>query len=167
VLSEEPILPLAYLQEKYPEYTWTPQAGGLSVPENIAEELFASIQNSSSFSFAPVTRHAIEVYAEGKPKNVTYKTYDRNPAARQACIEYYGYKCTVCSFSFGETYGAIGSTYIEVHHLRQVADIGEEYLVDPIQDLRPVCANCHRMLHKTRPPLSIEELRTYTRPKSR
>jgi hypothetical protein len=40
----------------------------------------------------------------------------------------------------------------EVHHLKQVAYDGEEHLVDPIEDLRSVCANCHRMLHKVRPP---------------
>jgi 5-methylcytosine-specific restriction protein A len=45
--------------------------------------------------------------------------------------------------------------------LKPVADIGEEYLIDPIKDLRPVCANCHRMLHKQRPPLSVEELLTH------
>jgi 5-methylcytosine-specific restriction protein A len=43
--------------------------------------------------------------------------------------------------------------------LKQLADIGEEYQIKPIEDLRPVCANCHRMLHKERPPLGIEELK--------
>jgi len=42
--------------------------------------------------------------------------------------------------------------------LKPIADIGGEYSIDPEEGLRPVCANCHRMLHKTRPPISIEEL---------
>jgi 5-methylcytosine-specific restriction protein A len=162
-LSEKPIVSLASLQEKYPEHNWTPQAGGLSVPENIAQELFSLVQGNKQFSFVPESRQEIMLYAEGKPKSVTYKTYDRNPAARQACIEHYGYNCFVCGFSFEKTYGSIGSKYIEVHHLRQVADIGEEYMVNPVKDLRPVCANCHRMLHKTRPPLAIEELVTHNK----
>ncbi|WP_444659086.1 hypothetical protein ACRQV7_00760 [Caproiciproducens sp. R2] len=37
--------------------------------------------------------------------------------------------------------------------------MGEEYIVDPIEDLEPVCPNCHAMLHRTAPPLSIEELK--------
>ncbi|KUG21628.1 orf25 [hydrocarbon metagenome] len=158
-LSEEPILPLKWLEQKYPEYKWTPQAGGMSLPQNIAEELFALIQGNKKHSFTPMNNKDIDIYVEGKPKVITYKTYDRNPAARQACIEHYGYNCCVCGFSFEDLYGAIGSKYIEVHHLRQIADTGEEYIVNPIQDLRPICANCHRMLHKTRPPLSVEELR--------
>ncbi len=60
----------------------------------------------------------------------------------------------------GQVYGDFGKNYIEVHHLRQIADIGEEYEIKPIEDLRPVCANCHRMLHKERPPPAIEELKT-------
>ncbi|MEY4821793.1 MAG: hypothetical protein RLY72_1445, partial [Planctomycetota bacterium] len=35
---------------------------------------------------------------------------------------------------------------------------GEEHEIDPVKDLRPVCANCHRMLHRQRPPLTIEQL---------
>lgn len=160
-LSEKPIVSLSYLQDKYPNYTWTPQAGGLSVPDEIAEELFSLIQGNAQFRFEPIAKAEIEKYAEGKTRSVTYKTYDRSPAARQACINHFGYSCAVCGFNFEQAYGVIGSRYIEVHHLNQVADIGAEYLVDPIRDLRPVCANCHRMLHKTRPPLSIEELKTH------
>lgn len=85
-------------------------------------------------------------------------TYDRSPHARQACIEHYGYACCICNFNFGKIYGSLGENYIEVHHLKPVADIGKEYLIDPIKDLRPVCANCHRMLHRQRPPLAVEEL---------
>lgn len=31
--------------------------------------------------------------------------------------------------------------------------------IDPISDLRPVCPNCHAMLHKKNPPYTIDELR--------
>lgn len=162
-LSEDPIVSLSYLQSHYPFYTWTPQAGGLSIPDGLAEELLLLIQGDSRFGFLPPAKDEVKLYAEGKSKSVTYRTYDRSPFARQACIEHYGYNCTVCGFSFGEAYGSLGAKYIEVHHMRQVADMGDEYLVNPVRDLRPVCANCHRMLHKTRPPLSIEELQKHHR----
>ena len=32
------------------------------------------------------------------------------------------------------------------------------YDVDPINDLMPVCPNCHAMLHRRTPPFSVEEL---------
>ena len=132
---------------------------GLSVPEPIASELFAQIQGSLAFGFSIPSEKEVRLYAEGKSKTVTTKTYDRSPIARQACIEHYGHTCCVCGFNFEAVYGQLGANYIEVHHLKPIADIGEEYLIDPIKDLRPVCANCHRMLHKQRPPLSVEDLR--------
>ena len=162
-LSENPIVSLAYLQEKYPDRAWTPQAGGLSIPDEIAQELFSLIQSNRNYSFAPPAKNEIQIFAEGKSKSVTYKSYDRSPVARQACIEHYGYSCSVCGFNFEDAFGALGANYIEVHHLKQMADVGEEYMINPITDLRPVCANCHRMLHKTRPPLSIEELKTHNK----
>jgi len=166
-LSEKPMLTLEYLQDKFPDYKWTPQAGGLSMPEDVADEIFAQIQGSSSSKFTTSSKKEITLYSEGKSKTVTYTTYDRSPAARQACLEHYGYDCDVCGFNFSETYGEIGRNYIEVHHLKQIADIAEEYEIDPINDLRPVCANCHRMLHKRRPALSIEELKSHNKSSKR
>lgn len=160
-LSDQPIVPLSALQRRYPAYKWTPEAGGLTVPEAISSELFAELQQDSIFGFRAESPAEVRLYAEGKARTITTKTYDRSALARQTCIEHYGYTCTVCRFNFKSMYGDLGATYIEVHHLRQVADVGEEYLIDPVKDLRPVCANCHRMLHRRRPPLSIEELLTH------
>lgn len=160
-LSETPIMSLEQLQHWYPTYNWSPQASGLVVPEPIATELFSQIQNTSAFRFEIPPGNEVRRYAEGKSRLVTAKTYDRSARARQACIEHYGYTCCACGFNFENAYGSLGACYIEVHHLKPVADIGEDYLIDPIKDLRPVCANCHRMLHKQRPPLSVEELLTH------
>ncbi len=62
------------------------------------------------------------------------------------------------AFNLGEQYGEIGQGFIHVHHLKQLSDVGEGYEVDPVADLRPVCPNCHAMLHRNNPPLSIDEL---------
>ena len=48
---------------------------------------------------------------------------------------------------------------IHVHHLRELASLGEEYEVDPIKDLRPVCPNCHAILHTSSPAMTITQLR--------
>jgi len=146
------------LERRFPEQLWSPQASGISVKDEIADKLLAEILSNADLEFKPLTPEAVRKYAEGRPKTITTKTYDRSPGAREACIEHHGYNCAVCGFNFGKEYGGIGEGFIEVHHLRQIADQGEEYLVDPVNDLRPVCANCHRMLHKVRPPLSIEAL---------
>ena len=65
-------------------------------------------------------------------KRITVNAYERNFAARQKCIEYYGCKCVVCNFDFVEKYGEIGRGFIHVHHLRKLSEIAEEYEVDPI-----------------------------------
>ena len=57
-----------------------------------------------------------------------------------------------------DLYGTLGEGVIHVHHLRELASLGEEYEVDPIKDLRPVCPNCHAILHTSSPAMTITQL---------
>ncbi len=99
------------------------------------------------------------VVMEGGKKTVKLNHYERNPKNRKRCIEKYGYKCAVCNFDFYETYGEIGKNFIHIHHLKPLADLGGEKEVS-IDDLRPVCPNCHAMLHrKNKGVYSISELK--------
>lgn len=100
-----------------------------------------------------------ETFVEGAKKQITVNAYERNPLARQKCLDHYGYNCSVCGFNFSERYGEIGKNFIHVHHLKEISQIGEEYEIDPIKDLRPVCPNCHAMLHRRKPAFTIEELK--------
>jgi 5-methylcytosine-specific restriction protein A len=100
-----------------------------------------------------------EAYVEGAVTKVLVNSYERNLAARRACIDHWGTKCQVCGFDFEEVYGEIGRGFIHVHHIRSLAEIGASYVVDPVLDLRPVCPNCHAMLHREKPPLEIDLLR--------
>lgn len=85
--------------------------------------------------------------------------YERNPIARKRCLSHWGTSCCVCGFNFAKMYGILGEGFIHVHHLRPISEIGETYNIDPTTDLRPVCPNCHAMLHKSNPPLTIEQLK--------
>ncbi|MDT8894037.1 HNH endonuclease [Halomonas sp. I1] len=99
-------------------------------------------------------------FKEGATKQVRVNAYERSNQARAECIEYYGAKCCVCDFEFQSLYGKeLGAGFIHVHHLVDISQIGKEYEVDPIADLRPVCPNCHAMLHKRKPAMHPEELR--------
>ncbi|HEY9809147.1 MAG TPA: HNH endonuclease [Halomicronema sp.] len=100
-----------------------------------------------------------ETFREGAVRQVSVNAYERDPKARQKCIEYYGLDCSVCSFNFSKVFGQLGEGFIHVHHLRPISEIRSEYEVDPIKDLRPVCPNCHAMIHRHSPPLSIEEIK--------
>ena len=61
---------------------------------------------------------------------------------------------------FLNTYGELGEEFIHVHHLKSIADIGKAYRLNPVEDLRPLCPNCHAMIHAKNPTLSIDELKT-------
>jgi 5-methylcytosine-specific restriction protein A len=39
-------------------------------------------------------------------------------------------------------------------------ELALSYRVNPIDELRPVCPNCHAMLHQIRPALAINELQS-------
>jgi len=98
-------------------------------------------------------------YAEGKTKTVLVNNYERNQVARQKCIEHYGFICQICKFDFEKVYGDIGKDFIHVHHIVDISTIGNEYSVDPLKDLIPVCPNCHSMLHKKKPAYLTDELK--------
>lgn len=98
-------------------------------------------------------------YIEGASKIINVNAYERNEKARLACLSHYGYTCKVCGFNFEKAYGLIGKNFIHVHHVLPISQIKKEYSIDPIKDLIPVCPNCHAMIHKTEPPLTVAVLR--------
>jgi 5-methylcytosine-specific restriction protein A len=102
-------------------------------------------------------------YVEGARKQVRVNAYERNQRARLACVKYYGCRCSVCGLSFEERYGKLGRNFIHVHHLKPLELTSGAYQLDPIKDLRPVCPNCHSMLHRPERLLSIWELRALIR----
>ena len=84
---------------------------------------------------------------EGAKDTVATDRYERNRAARQACLEAHGTACTICGFEFANTYGPAFAGIIQVHHVVPLHQLGEEHTVDPVNDLIPVCPNCHVALH--------------------
>jgi len=106
----------------------------------------------------PDTLSPNEEQLEGSKRTITVNSYERNIIARNKCISHYGAKCVICSMDFSKIYGVIGKGFIHVHHLVELSSIKQEYKVHPVTDLRPVCPNCHAMLHRKKPAYSIEQL---------
>ena len=102
-------------------------------------------------------------FREGAVLQVLVNAYERDPDARLACIENYGTSCCICGFNFGQAYGPKVEGFIHVHHLVPLSEARGEYTVDPIADLRPVCPNCHAVLHYNTRAYSIEEVRALLR----
>lgn len=101
-----------------------------------------------------------DLYFEGASRKISINYYERNSEARNKCIEHYGFNCFICGFNFESHYGVLGKNFIHVHHLKPLSEINSTYRLDPISDLRPVCPNCHSIIHKKSPPYTIEEIKT-------
>ena len=164
--EKEEILSIDFLKSnsKLSEQHWSTQNSGILIRSNVAEEL-----EKIWFDFT-LKKHGLVVksdfmpeletnFIEGAVRQITSSKYERNPQARRICIETYGTKCFVCGFDFEKFYGEIGKDFIHVHHLKQVASIKKEYEINPKKDLRPLCPNCHAMIHRKKIPLTIEELK--------
>jgi 5-methylcytosine-specific restriction enzyme A len=111
------------------------------------------------FQFPEEVKGAGNVF-EGARRKIEVNAYERDRNSRATCIAHWGAQCSVCAMRFPERYSGLGDGYIHVHHLKPLASIGREYELDPIKDLRPVCPNCHAVLHFTTPPMSIEVARS-------
>ena len=66
--------------------------------------------------------------------------------------------CEACGFNFASFYGDRGDGFMECHHMRAVSTLlpGQK---TTLEDLVLVCANCHRMIHRSKPWLTIDQLR--------
>ena len=88
-----------------------------------------------------------EEWIEGKETSIRANRFERNAEARKKCIAHYGTACQICGFDFGLVYGPSFAGKIEVHHIVPLSKVREDYVVDPVHDLIPVCSNCHTALH--------------------
>lgn len=154
---------------------WQPFASGTTIPTVAAARLEKAWakhldeighdrkgKRPTSRTF-PDELPVIDSFVEGAKRQVTVNAYERSDAAREACIKHWGTQCSVCGLVFQDMYGEMGEGFIHVHHLRPMAATRKSYMVDPVKDMRPVCPNCHAMLHQKSPPLSIEQLRKLLR----
>jgi 5-methylcytosine-specific restriction protein A len=100
-----------------------------------------------------------EKYSEGAKTTIAINAYERSAKARRACVQHHGLNCSVCGFNFQSVYGPLGENFIHVHHIVPIGAVGDEYSVDPVNDLIPVCPNCHAMIHHVNPPLTVAQLK--------
>ncbi len=92
---------------------------------------------------------------EGVVRRIVADVPIRNRALRQACRDHYGSECFVCGFDFLEVYGPIAEGFIHVHHLKPFKIGKGKRLTDAVKGLRPVCPNCHSVIHLCDPELSL------------
>lgn len=121
------------------------------------EQVSTPKETAQSVSHQPKEREM----TEGEKKHVEFETAHRNPKLRQACLDKYGYQCQCCGMDFASMYGEeLGANFIEVHHLQMISTYDENRPEDYVENLVPLCSNCHSMIHHGKQgPLSLHELR--------
>ena len=87
---------------------------------------------------------------EGGRTEVTLSKAERDPYWRKAAVKHYGLLCLACGFT------PRTANQIEVHHKYPISE-GERNTT--LDDLAPLCANCHRLAHSETPPITVEALK--------
>jgi len=101
-------------------------------------------------------------YHEGKRKERETYFFARNPKLVREAKKLHKFKCQACEFEFKDKYGEFGKNYIECHHENVLSERPEKDwskdVKTTIDDVKVLCANCHRMVHHKRPALKFVEL---------
>ena len=103
-------------------------------------------------------------FPEGKRTEKIHKARERNRKVIQLAKREHANKhkgrlpCEVCGFDLSKKYGKeIGDCFLEAHHKTPLSELDENQGTETtVSDLAMVCANCHRMLHRS--PMSVEDL---------
>ncbi len=104
-------------------------------------------------------------YTEGGKRYYLGTDYERDSKLRVDAINKFRVEhdgklfCELCEFDFSKKYGDYGADYIEVHHIKPLAEDERGKHKASVDELICVCSNCHRMLHHKRPAIKPEELK--------
>lgn len=107
-------------------------------------------------------------FKEGKEKLRIHLVKERNKLLVDSAKKHWlkqnngSVSCEICAFSFDDTYGDFGKGYIEAHHTVPISSLTSETVMK-ISDLAPVCSNCHSIIHRYRPWLTINQLKVKIR----
>lgn len=92
----------------------------------------------------------------------THKRIERNRSLATKVKRSLGLTCQACDFNFEAVYGPTGKDYIEAHHLTPLSKLkGQRVALDPRRDFAVLCANCHRMIHRSEYVSDVRAFRTH------
>ncbi len=100
---------------------------------------------------------------EGARMRIEVNRYERDRRNRAAALAIHGHKCMACGTEMAAWYGPVAEGLIEVHHVVPVSELGSGYVIDPGNDLVPLCPDCHSVAHRRSPPYSVSELQSMLR----
>ena len=104
-----------------------------------------------------------EEFEEGRILTCVHKLRERSPSIvkkkKESILRQNGkLVCEACGFDFEEKYGLLGKGFAECHHIKPLSELkGNERT--KLNDLCILCSNCHRIIHRTKPMLSLQEFK--------
>ncbi len=145
-------------------FNWIVQSESFKwyVPENDSEII--NVLRGIAEPLVEISKESDEIsFTEGKEKYRLHRYKERNSKivnlAKQSCLEKSGrLDCQICGFNFSKMYGEVGVGFIEAHHIIPISELNEEVETN-LSDIIMICSNCHRMIHRRRPWLSIDEIK--------
>lgn len=147
------------------EEVWDSYANNRDLLRRESALLVEHIRTASSStisSLLPDLECDDELESEGDPRTYVHRSYERKSGNRRKKVDSIKKRgqpivCECCGFDFEKTYGERGRDFIEVHHAVPVSELAAGQKLR-ISDLRLLCSNCHRMVHRYQPWLSVEEV---------
>lgn len=132
-------------------------------PTSIDETIFKSLYDLAQSHVSDEDYGEESEFPEGRELERKHRSRERNQAAIKAAKDAFVKKhgklfCQICEFDFLGKYGEAGRGFIEGHHTIPISDLKGE-VKTKARDIALVCANCHRMLHRKRPWLKMNELK--------
>ena len=145
---------------------WAEYAGRRKALAVEAAHIRMAVGSADEKAFSKLPAADPYVGEEGGVIMRLHKRYERDPKLvsekRKAAAGLGKLACEVCGFDFKAAYGDLGDGYIEIHHTKPVHTLAAGTKTE-LEDLALLCANCHRMAHRKRNPLSLEQIRTLLR----
>lgn len=131
-------------------------------PTEIENDVFDALFSIAQENVADEDYGFDSEFPEGREIERKHRLRERNQAVIKSAKEAFKQKngklhCQVCGFDFQTKYGDIGADFIEGHHTLPISELKGE-VKTKVKDVALVCSNCHRMLHRRRPWLKMEEL---------
>lgn len=139
--------------------TQTIEEGVIWVTENVTVPLLAAM--AELIGFKKIPQSSLDGEKEGHLSETLVKRRERSIRNKVICFAIHGKVCFVCKDDPSSKYNRLGDI-LEVHHLEPLSLLSKPKKFAPREDLVPLCANCHRAIHKRVPlpysPIELQEI---------
>jgi predicted HNH restriction endonuclease len=148
---------------KQEEVVWKEFAHEPSRLREVATAIRASIEAHKVPEGSWTEEEEEQTAIEGRVLTRMHRTRERDPKIakrKKAKVfkETGKLACEACGFDAAEKYGQLGAGVVDAHHTKPLHTLTEA-TETALEDLALLCATCHRVVHASRPWLTLAQLR--------